>query len=198
MRKLKLQIQLTIDGFMAGENGEMDWMEWNWDSDLNRFVAEFTRAVDCVVLGRKLAEGFIPHWAGVAADAQNPDYEAGKKFTGTKKIVFSKTLSNSSPEVSSWQNAVVFNGDLASEIARLKSLEGGDIVAYGGVQFVSSLINSGLVDEYYFFVNPAAIGKGMSPFKSIPVNLNLQCKASTAFRCGIIVNTYIPKTKQGV
>lgn len=61
MRKLKLQVQLSIDGFMAGPEGEMDWMLWDWDEELNRFVAGLTEKVDLLLLGRKLAEGFIPH-----------------------------------------------------------------------------------------------------------------------------------------
>ncbi len=63
MRKLKLQVQMTIDAYVAGLNGEMDWMTFNWDEQLNKYVTELTEHVDCIVLGRKLAQGFIPHWA---------------------------------------------------------------------------------------------------------------------------------------
>jgi dihydrofolate reductase len=63
VRKLKLQVQMTIDGYMAGPNGEMDWTVWNWDDNLIQYVGDLTEPVDCIVLGRKLAEGFIPHWA---------------------------------------------------------------------------------------------------------------------------------------
>ncbi len=80
MRKLKLQVQITIDGFIAGPNGEMDCMQWDWDDSLKRYVEALTAPVDCLVLGRKLAEGFIPYWASVAADPTNPDVAAGKKF----------------------------------------------------------------------------------------------------------------------
>mgnify|MGYP002633797651 CR=1 FL=1 len=62
MRKLKLQIQLSIDGYIAGPNGEMDWMIWNWDDELKNFVTEITESTDTIVLGRKLAQGFIPNW----------------------------------------------------------------------------------------------------------------------------------------
>lgn len=192
MRKLKLQLQLTIDGFMAGESGEMDWMQWNWDADLIRFVGELTTPVDCVVLGRKLAEGFIPHWAGVAADPKNPENSAGLKFTETPKVVFSKSMNTADPAVAAWKNTAICDGDLAAEITRLKSLSGGDIIAYGGIQFISSLIETGLVDEFNFFINPSIIGKGQSPFHSLPQNVNLDCKSSKAFRCGIVVNTYVP------
>lgn len=75
MRKLKLQVVMTIDGFIAGPNSEMDWMVWNWDNKLKEYIKEITEPVDCIVLGRKLAQGFIPHWT---AAFNNPD---GELFT---------------------------------------------------------------------------------------------------------------------
>ncbi len=92
MRKLKLQVQSSIDGLIAGVNGEMDWMKWNWDDSLKNYVEEITSTIDCIVLGRKLAEGFIPYWADVAANVAHPEIAAGKRFTDTKKVVFSNTL----------------------------------------------------------------------------------------------------------
>ena len=59
MRKLKLQVQISIDGYMAGADGDMDWLEWNWDDELKNYVSEITDPVDCILLGRKLAQGFI-------------------------------------------------------------------------------------------------------------------------------------------
>ncbi|MEH1887501.1 MULTISPECIES: dihydrofolate reductase family protein [unclassified Nostoc] len=59
MRKLKLQIQMTLDGYIAGLNGEMEFMAWNWDDELKQYVKNITEPVDCIILGRKLAEGFI-------------------------------------------------------------------------------------------------------------------------------------------
>lgn len=60
MRKLKLQVQMSVDGFIAGTNAEMDWLVFDWDEGLNHYVKELTDPVDCIVLGRKLAQGFIP------------------------------------------------------------------------------------------------------------------------------------------
>ncbi|WP_262922974.1 dihydrofolate reductase family protein [Hymenobacter cellulosilyticus] len=105
MRKLKLQVQITVDGFIGGPNGEMDWMTFNWDEALLGYVQALTDPVDCIVLGRKLAEGFIPHWAGVAANPEAPDYAAGQKFTATPKVVFSRTLRESP-----WANTILATG----------------------------------------------------------------------------------------
>lgn len=185
MRKLKLQVQLSIDVYIAGPDGEMDWMVWDWDDTLKKYVDDITTPVDTIVLGRKLAEGFIPHWANVAANPDNPEYTAGKKFTDTHKVVFTKTL-----DKSPWKNTVLAKGNLADEVKKLKQKEGKDIIAYGGSTFVSSLIKEGLIDEYHLFINPTAIGNGMPIFQSIENPLKLQLLKSSTFRCGIVVLHY--------
>lgn len=76
MRKLKLQVQMTVNGYIAGLNGKMDFMVWNWDDKLKQYINEITEPVDCIILRRKLAEGFIPHWASVAANPDDPDFTA--------------------------------------------------------------------------------------------------------------------------
>src|SRR5690606_35901358 len=63
-RKLKLQIQMSVDGFIAGPEGNMEWMQWDWDDQLKGYVRQLTESMDCIILGRKLAEGFIPYWSG--------------------------------------------------------------------------------------------------------------------------------------
>lgn len=193
MRKLKLQVQTTIDGFIAGPGGEMDWMEWNWDDALRQFVTDLTEPVDCIVLGRKLAEGFIPHWEGVAADNDNPEQNAGKKFTDTQKVVFTKTIESSDAKVNAWPNTVLAKDELAMEINKLKNQPGGDIIAYGGAEFVASLIRSGLIDEYYFFINPAAIGNGLRIFHKLEDVHRLRLSGSSAYDCGIVVMSYVPR-----
>lgn len=189
MRKLKLQMQITVDGYVAGSSGEQDWMQWDWDPELERYVEEITEPVDCIVLGRKLAEGFIPYWADVAEDPENPDHESGKMFTELPKVVFSRTL-----DESKWDNTTLARGDLVDEIARLKKQEGGDIIAYGGATFVSNLVKEKLIDEFHFFVNPAAIGKGMSIFNGLDSKQYFDLIQSTSFDCGIVVLQYEPKT----
>jgi dihydrofolate reductase len=180
MRKLKLQVQMTVDGFIAGPNGEMDWMTFPWTDDISQYVTEITDPVDTIVLGRNLAQGFIPHWASVAANPDNPDFAAGRKFTDTPKVVFTKTL-----DQSPWENTVLAQGDLAQEINQLKQQDGKDIIAYGGAAFVSSLIRQRLIDEFHLFINPAALGNGMPIFREVGEKLNLTPQATILFACGI-------------
>lgn len=185
MRKLKLQVQMTVDGYIAGPNGEMDFMVWNWDDELKQYVEDITEPVDCIVLGRKLAEGFIPHWATVAVNPGDPEFTAGKKFTDTPKVVFTKTL-----DKSEWDNTVLAKGDLVDEITKLKKQDGKDIIAYGGATFVSALIKQRQIDEFHLFINPTAIGEGMTIFKELERQQNLALVKSTSFDCGIVVLNY--------
>lgn len=184
MRKLKLQIQMSVDGFIAGPNAEMDWMVWDWDDALKNYVIALTKPVDCIVLGRKLAEGFIPHWSG-AAQIENEEQIFALKMNETLKVVFTKTLKSAD-----WYNTVLANGDLSSEINTLKNQEGGDIIVYGGGSFVSSLINKGLIDEYHLFINPTILGSGMPIFQSLSTKQNLVLKLAQSFDCGMTVLCY--------
>ena len=178
---------MSIDGYIAGVNGEMDWVVWNWDDELKKYVIAITEPVDCILLGRKLAQGFIPHWAST------PEQEGADKMNNTKKIVFTKTLDGSDPVVMEWGNTILAKGDLAVEINALKKQDGKDIIAYGGANFVSALIKEKLIDEFHLFINPAAIGNGMSIFKELDSKQNMTLVKSSSFDCGIVVLHYEPK-----
>ncbi len=182
MRKLKLQVQMTVDGFIGGTHGEMDWLTFDWDDELKKTVAEITESIDCIVLGRKLAQGFIPHWAS------HPDEPGAEIFNTTKKVVFTRTLDSSE-----WDNTVLAKGDLVEEITKLKQRDGKDIIAYGGATFVSALIQHGLIDEFHLFINPAAIGSGLAIFKELDRKQDLVLGKATAFACGIVVLRYVLK-----
>jgi dihydrofolate reductase len=188
LRKLKLQVEMSVDGYIAGPNGEMDWLVWNWDDKLKGYVNELTESVDSILLGRKMTEGFISYWSDVMAKPDHPDYLFTKKMIETPKVVFTKTL-NKSKRV----NTNIATSDLTGEINKLKRQEGTDIIVYGGASFDSSLIKAGLIDEFHLFVNPAAIGKGMTIFKDLNEIQKLILVKSLAFDCGIVLLQYEPK-----
>ena len=185
MRKLKLQVQITVDGFISGQNGEMDWMCLPWSDDVNVYVQEITEPVDTILLGRKLAEGFIPYWENIANNPNHKEYIAGVKFSTTPKLVFSRTIKKSI-----WANTEVLSGELSSEINKLKNQYGKDIIVYGGGTFVNSLIQAELIDEFHLLINPGAIGNGMTIFKDLTKMQKFNLKIAKQFDCGIALICY--------
>ncbi len=185
MRKFKLQVQTTVDGYMAGPNGEMDWTTFPWSDDINAYINALTEPVDCIVLGRKLAEGFIPTWA---AGPDGEDQESIDWMSDTPKVVISNTLTESP-----WQNTVVAGGDLAQTVNRLKAQPGGDMIAYGGSTLVSNLLAKSLLDELHLFVNPTAIGAGMPVFANLRAHQQLRLVTAQPFDCGITALHLEPK-----
>lgn len=184
MRSFKLQVQTSVDGYMAGPNGEMDWMTFPWTDDINAYVDALTEPVDCIVLGRHLAEGFIPHWA---SQPEGEDKASIDKINDTHKVVISNTLTESP-----WENTDVAGGDLAEIVNQLKAQPGGDMIAYGGGTLVSALIANGLLDELHLFVNPTAIGAGMPVFGSDSYQ-QLRLVTAQPFECGITALHFAPK-----
>ena len=183
MRTLKLQMQTSVDGFVAGPNGEMDWMTWDWDKRLNDRVTALHQRVDTIVLGRKLYEGFVPAWEERVAKPEADWFT--HLMVDTPKIVFSRTLK----EVKG-KNTALATSELVETISRLKAAPGGDIVAYGGATFVSELIKHGLLDELHLFINPAAIGAGLSDFSRTGRTIPMKLAGSESYDCGIVVNSY--------
>jgi dihydrofolate reductase len=106
----------------------------------------------------------------------------------TPKIVFTKTL-----DKSTWNNTTLAKGNLAEEIANSKEQNGKDIIVYGGADFVSSLIKEGLIDEYHLIVNPAAIGNGMTIFKSLDRTQKFSPIESKLYSGSKTVLSYKPK-----
>lgn len=192
MRKLILQVQTTVDGYVADLNGKNDWQlwswgtDWNWDDELKKYFSDVIKNVDCILLSRKMAkEGFISHWTNAAEHKADPRYAYAKKINETHKVVFSKTM-----QKSEWDNVDLAKGDLATEVNRLKSQPGKDIIVYGGATFVSALIKEGLIDEYQIFINPIAIGDGMTIFKQLDHQVNLRLIEAKSYSCEIEVVVY--------
>ncbi len=179
-------MQVTVDGYSAGPNGELDWMTWNWDDKLKARVIELTDSIDTILMGRKMTEGFMSYWTNVKPDS--PEYPFAKKMVDAPKFVFTKTLVEHN-----WVNTNLVKGDLTEEVTKLKMLPGKDMIVYGGAGFVSSLVDKNLIDEYHLFINPAIIGKGLSIFGTPGLKLNLKLESSTVFECGIVINVYSPK-----
>ena len=150
---------MTINGYVAGLNGENDWMTWNPDDEFIAFLSSLIDSSDTLLLGRKTAEGIITFWESTAE--KNPAHTFAKKIADITKVVFTKTL-----DKSTWNNTTLAKGNLAEEITSLKNKNGKDILVFGGANFVSSLTKDGLIDEYHLIINPTAMSNGMTIFNS--------------------------------
>lgn len=175
-------MQTTVDGFVAGPNGESDWMNFDTDDKLSAFMNALTDSSDTILMGRKMSEGFVNYWTSVLENSESPEYEFARKMVDYPKIVFTKTL-----DESPWANTVLAKGDIVEEVNRLKNQSGKDIIVYGGANFVSSLIRENLIDEYYLFVNPVAIGEGMTIFNRLNRKLDLKLVESKAFTREVVL-----------
>ena len=176
---------MSLDGCIAGPNGEMDWMVGLLDDEVLKYASKITESVDTILLGRKMTDVFISYWLNVMNKPDDPWNAFAKKMIEIPKIVFTKTLNKSE-----WINTDIATGNLIEEVNKVKSKNGLDIVVYGGASFDSSLIKAKLVDEFYLFINPVAIGNGMTIFKDLNEIQKYTLIESKAFECGIVLLRY--------
>jgi dihydrofolate reductase len=183
MRKLKLQMQISLDGFVAGPNGEEDWVVRGSDPELWQLINELADTSDTLLLGRKMAEAFIPHFEGFSEG--HPRYEFAQKMNNLEKYIFSKTL-----QAPFGPNTFLASGELNDHITELKKRKGKDILVYGGASFVSSLLAGGHVDELYLFLNPVLINQGLGIFRGISEKHQLELISARSYLGGINVLHY--------
>jgi dihydrofolate reductase len=187
MRKLKLQMQMTIDGFVAGPNGENDWvfLPGKQDPAALQSTIDMADSCDTILAGSKLMNGWLDYWQNVADNQpDNPWHPFAKLMVNHRKIVFSRTETTIPG-----RNVEVENRDLATVVQELKNQSGKDLLVYGGVRFVKSLISLNLIDEYYMIVNPVAIGSGQTIFSERKI---MQLEGSTVYSNGKVMNKYVP------
>jgi dihydrofolate reductase len=116
---------MSVDGYAGGPNGELDFMTWNWSDDIKKYVNELHDTIDTILMGRKMTDGFVGHWASILNNPADESYEFAKKMIDTPKVVFTKTL-----DKSEWVNTVLAKGDLTEEVNKLKAQNGNDIIVY--------------------------------------------------------------------
>ncbi|MDN5846499.1 MAG: dihydrofolate reductase family protein [Candidatus Nitrosocosmicus sp.] len=183
MRKLKLQVDISVDGCIAGPNNEMDWLIC--EDDCMKCIDDIAESVDTIIMGRKMVDEFISHWSSRMNKSDDPWNAFAKKMIEIPKIVFTKTLTKSN-----WINTEIAKGDLKDEITKLKDQDGEDILVYGGASFDSSLIKEKLVDEFYLLVVPIVFGKGKTIFKDLKEIQKLTLIESKVFDGGLVLLHY--------
>ena len=183
MRKLKLQINMTLDGFVGDSKGELNWMLPEVDEKQIQYLHELTNSIDTIILGRVMATEGIPYWESVAkSKSKNEEVAYANLFVKTRKIIFSKTLKSFEGE-----NTSIENGNLKKAITQLKAESGKDIMVYGGARFVLSLIEQNLIDELHLFIHPVAIGNGLPIFGK---KSKFELVKSEAYNNGIVLHLY--------
>ena len=195
MRKLVLQMQMSVDGCVAAANPGLDWQlwgwgdRWSWDDALKHYFNEVFESVDTILLSRKIIEeGYLDHWGRVArSHPADSNYAFARKVVDARKVVLTGKL-----KTSRWPRTDIASRSMADEVNALKQQAGANILCIGGAGFASSLVAEGLVDEFQFFVNPTAIGGGRSVFHDRRNGHKLRLLGSRAYECGVVVNRYAP------
>jgi dihydrofolate reductase len=179
MRKLVLQMGVTLDGYVAGPGGDGDWGLPAEHPDVRAWKVASLRQVGTHIMGRVTYEQMARYWPDAAGD-----YAA---FMNTlPKVVFSTTL-----PAAGWAGSRIARGDLTEEIATLKSDSGGGIImAHGGAAFVQALSRLGLVDEYRLVILPVALGNGLPLFKDLANPLRVELAEARSFPDGTVIHVY--------
>lgn len=181
MRKVIVQMSLSVDGFVAPTAGAADHRSAPEPPALKQLKLDWMRRVGTHAMGRVTYEEMAAHWPH-SSDA----YAA--PMNNLPKVVFSKTL-----ERAEWNDSRIARGDLAEEISALRQEPGGDIIAWGGASFVQALSRSALVDEYRLVINPVALGGGLALFKDLPAPLRLQLVEDRTYASGAVLHIYRPE-----
>jgi len=178
----------SLDGFVAGLNGEMDWI--NVDDAIFDFVATMTDKADAALYGRVTYEMMQSYWptAGEEPNASKHDKEHSAWYNKVSKIVLSKTMSEKGLD-----NTIVISDQLAENINKIKKREGKNILIFGSPTASHSLMRHGLIDEFWLFVNPILLGQGIPLFKDVTETTKLKLIETKTFSCGVIALHYETK-----
>lgn len=193
MRKLFLHMFVTLDGFIEGPNGELDFMAA--DDEIEEYINRMLGALDQMVFGRKAFELLAQYWPDAeqnplaAADPARPErhIEAARMMNAKEKIVFSKTLKSTD-----WANSTIVADDAAEAVGNLKRQPGRDIALFAGANIARSFHGLSLIDEYRLLVHPLILGAGKRLFANGGMRRSLTLSGSRQFGCGAVLLTYRP------
>ena len=179
MAKLVESTFISLDGIISDPQ---DWGSPYWDEEHDRYASKLLFAADALLLGRVTYEGFAQAWPSRSGD----DYS--ERINSMPKYVASRTLKDAT-----W-NATVLDGDVAEEVARLKSENrAGGLLKFGTGELDRTLLREGLLDELHLWYFPVLAGGGQTLIEGIDTT-HLELVDTTRFKSGIVVNTYAPKS----
>ncbi len=181
MRKIILTMHVSLDGFVGGPNGEMDWI--HVDEAIFEYSGKMTDEADTALYGRVTWEMMDSYWP-TAADqptAGKHDIEHSRWYNSVGKIVLSRTLQGSN-----LNNVSVISDNIEEEIKKLKAQTGKNIQIFGSPSASHVLMQYNLIDEYWLFVNPVVLGQGIPLFGGIKERVGLTLVGSKAFDSGVV------------
>lgn len=186
MRKLISFMHISLDGFVAGPNGEIDWIKVN--EEIFDHVGKRIGMTDTAMYGRATYQMMESYWptAGNSPKASKHDIEHSRWYSNVHKVVLSKTMSSAG-----LTNTTVINNDLVNRINKIKQQPGSEILLFGSPTATHALLQLGLIDGFWLFVNPVVLGKGIPLFTDIREKIKLQLLKSKQFECGVVEVSYI-------
>lgn len=180
-------MNVSLDGYLSGPRGEMDWHFEIWDEKMGDKLLERMEYTDTIILGRITYEAMARYWIVKPLEDHFPrqDLAIADKMNQHTKVVFSKTIKKSN-----WHHTIFAAADPTEEIKRLKELKGKDMILFGSSRLASALIQSGIVDEYYLWIHPVILGSGRPIFHHLKKKINLKLKDTVNFESGVVANYY--------
>ena len=200
MRELILTMSMSLDGFVCGPEGELDWI-FDGDQEAIAWKLENVRNASLHIMGGRTYRDMVAFWptsTSVFAPPMNQIPKAVFSRQGPAILQAADApASAGSPQsgqlqrgAESWGEAYVASGDLADEIARMKAGDGKPIIAHGGAAFARSLIARDLVDQYSLVVHPVVLGRGLPIFADVVPPRRLKPISSTTFPRGAVAQIY--------
>ncbi|TQR23373.1 dihydrofolate reductase family protein [Bacillus safensis] len=177
-RRVILDLAVTLDGFIEGPNGEVDWCIMDPDMDFNQFLNQ----IDTILYGRKSYDIWGQY--NPKNEDSDTDKEMWRLVHSKEKYVFSRTQKETD------NRAIFINDNIVEEVNKLKKKPGGDIWLYGGSSLITTFINLGLVDEFRLSVHPIILGEGKPLFIDINKRINLQLVETKKFSSGVVQLIY--------
>ena len=188
MRKIISFMHISLDGFVAGLNGEMDWIKV--DEEIFDYVGKRIKEGDTALYGRVTYQMMENYWptAGDGPTASRHDIEHSKWYSKVHKVVLSKTMKDAG-----LANTTIISANLSDRINEIKQSRNGgseDILLFGSPTATHSLIQLNLIDGYWLFVNPIILGRGIPLFVDIKEKIKLKLLTTRQFTCGVTELNY--------